>query len=1128
MTARLLRALTILLAGCRPGEQRGAPLFKLLAPRQTGVTFANTITVSDSVNVLTNPYVYNGAGVAVSDIDNDGLPDIFLAGNMVSSRLYLNKGNMRFEDITQAAGVATHGWVSGVSIVDINNDGYVDIYLSVSGPPWSTPEQRRNLLFINNGNRSFTESAAQYHIDDSGFTTHAVFLDYDRDGDLDLFLLGNSPRDFERSQLEIHPAGIRHHGAEGSDKLYRNNGDGTFTDVSQQAGISNDAQFGLGVVVSDFNRDGWPDLYLSNDDVAEDVLYINNRDGTFADKTRDWLKHTSFAGMGIDVADFNNDGWPDIMQTDMMPEDLAGRKRTSGVVTNAADLDRRRHRFQGGYTQNTLQLSNGVTPAGDLVFSEIARMAGVAYTNWSWSALFGDVDNDGAKDLFITNGYPKAVTDYDYQTTMFRLRRAEGSKTSPPPARQLQTIEALPGIRVPNYLFRNNGDLTFTNRTREWGLEAPGFSYGAALADLNNDGRLDLVVNNIDAPAAIYENVRPANDSTHYLDIALRGHAPNLRGLGATLTLVAGGQRQYLYHTPYHGYLSSMADREHFGVGSASHVDSLTISWPDGRSQVLTDVAVDRVLTVRQEDATVAVATAARRSPLLFQPIDARHIPRYKHEESGLDDFALQPLLPYELSKHGPVLAVSDVNGDGLEDVFIGGSATDGGTLFLQQRNGGAFLEARESQPWKADQGYDVTGALFFDANGDGRPDLYLASGDYHRAPVSGLLQDRLYINRGGGRFVRDTAALPPMRTATAAVAAGDFNGDGKPDLLVGGRLLPRTYPLPTRSYLLRNDGGHFTDVTEQLAPELVNPGGMITAAVWIDFDGDGRLDLVTAGEWMPLQFFRNEGAAFRNVTASVGLGAMRGWWFALAAADFNHDGRADLIAGNLGLNHTFATSATGRLGVYAGDFTGNGQTDVVLTREVANREVPFFGLATLGGTIYTIGLKFPSYAAFSQADITAVLGGSATRSPHYQVDTFASVYLQNNGNGSFTAAPLPLPAQLSPIRGIIAADVDGDGDLDIVVAGNLYDTAPQTAPADAGNGLWLRGDGHGHFMPVPPGESGFFAPYDVTGLAPVKTPAGTAVLVASSGDSLQAFLIRRPRRGVATSSGSASVSSPH
>src|SRR5712691_4062986 len=1091
-------------------RERHPPLFKQLTPGHTGVTFANTITTNDSVNVQTDPFVYNGAGVAVGDIDNDGLPDIFFAGNMVSSRLYLNKGDMRFEDITQAAGVGTTRWATGATMVDINNDGNLDIYVSVSGPPWSKGAQRANLLFVNNGDHTFTEAAARYGIADTGFTTHAVFLDYNHDGYLDLFLLENSPEDFARGEANSHPAGVPSSSSSSYDQLYRNNGDGTFTNVSKEAGILRDVGYGFGFVVADFNGDGWPDIYVSNDDASNDVLYINNRNGTFTDKAAAWLKHTSFAGMGVDVADFNNDGWPDILQVDMMPQDLRARHRMTGSTTYGDLLEFGQRGIHPAYDLNTLQLNSGVTQDGDIRFSEIARLAGVAYTDWSWSALFADVDNDGYKDIFITNGYPKAVTDFDYQTAMFGVRRAR----DPQAARQrgLKLLRELRSYKLSNYLFRNKGDLTFVDESKAWGMDQPGFSYGAAYADLNNDGRLDLVVNNIDAPASIYENVRPMNDPTHYLDIALRGNTTNTRGLGATLTLVAGGQRQYLYHTPYHGYGSSMGDREHFGLGTATGVDSLTIAWPNGRNQVLTHLAVDRVLTVKQ-DSGVSIATAPATVPRRswFQPLDARHAPRYKHEEGSSDDFDLQPLLTYALSKHGPVLAVSDVNGDGLEDVFIGGSANGGGSLFLQQRDGG-FVETRERQPWKADQGYDVTGALFFDADGDGKPDLYLASGGYERAPGSAFLQDRLYIHRGGGRFVRDTAALPPMRTATAAVAAGDFNGDGRPDLFVGGRLLPRNYPYPTRSYLLRNDGGHFTDVTEQLAPELANPGGRITAALWVDFDGDGRLLLVPAGEWMPLQLFHNEGTRFRNVTASLGLAATRGWWFSLAAADFNHDGRPDIIAGNFGRNRAFTTSPTGRLGVYAGDFTSNGRTDVLLTQELAGKEFPLFGLATIGENIYTLGLQFPSYAGFATANLDRVLGASVkARSLHYQVDTFASLYLQNNGNGTFTAVELPTAAQLSPLRGIIATDVDGDGNLDVVVAGNLYDTAPNTAPADAGMGLWLRGDGRGHFLPVSPTESGFFAPHDVTGLVAIKTPAGTAVLVANSGDSLQAFVMQRP-----------------
>ncbi len=994
-----------------------------------------------------------------------------------------------------------------MSLVDINNDRYLDIYVSMSGPPWAKPEEMRNLLFINNGNRTFTESAAQYGVDDPGYTTHAVFLDYDGDRDLDLFLLGNSPQDFVRSQMELHPAGVRRQSSAGSDRLYRNNGNATFTDVSREAGISTETQFGLGVVVNDFNRDGWPDLYLSNDDVADDVLYINNRDGTFTDKSHTWLKHTSFAGMGVDAADFNNDGWPDIMQTDMMPDDLPTRKRMSGAVSRSDLLERRLRGYQEAYTQNTLQLSNGVTSTGDLVFSEIARMAGVAYTHWSWAALFGDCDNDGYKDLLVTSGYPKAVTDFDYQTKIFKLRQAETDlrKTSP---QRLKIIQELPSYRVSSSMFRNNGDLTFTKATSAWGLDQPGFSYGAAFADLDNNGTLDLVVNNIDAPASVYENVGSTGNARHYLDVELHGDVPNTHGIGATLMLVAGGQHQYIYHTPYHGYISSMDQRAHFGLGAAARVDSLVITWPDGRSQTFTDLPVDRVVIANQ-----AEAARLTRSPWVpaVQPLAPAQAPGYAQPDRGFDDFSIQPLLPEQVSKLGPPLAVADVNGDGLDDVFVGGVRGAPGKLFIQRPRGG-FTDASRAQPWTtgADQAYEDWGAAFFDANGDGRPDLYVASGGYDVAPTSAFLQDRLYINRGDGRFRRDTTALPSMLTATAAITTGDFDADGKTDLFVGGRLTPRNYPYPTRSFILHNEGGRFTDVTEQMAPELITPGGMVTAAAWIDFDGDGRLDLITAGDWAPLQFFRNEGNRFRNITESMGIGPTRGRWFSLAIGDFNRDGHPDLIAGNLGLN-LYATVPGNRFGLVAGDFTGVRRTDLIFTQEIRGTEYPWFGLARLGPSVYTIGLRFSNYASFSEASIGSVLSPSQLAgSLHYQADTFASLYLQNTGQGTFTATPLPSAAQIAPLRGIVATDVDGDENLDVLGAGNLHDTEPNTPPADAGNGLWLRGDGRGHWTAVSPRESGFLVPGNVTGLRAMKTPTGTAVLVASPGDSLSAFVIRR------------------
>lgn len=1095
-----------LAAGCG-GPEQGPPLFRLLSPGRTGVTFANTITTNDSVNVQTDVYVYNGAGVAVGDIDNDGLADLFFSGNMVSSRLYRNTGDMRFEDITESAGVQTNRWATGATMVDINDDGYLDLYVSVSGSEWSKGSDRANLLFINHGGRTFTEAAARYGIADTGFTTHAVFFDYNGDQHLDLFLLNNSPQDFARGEADSHPLGVRSNSPGGWNHLYRSNGDGTFTDVSREAGILRQVGYGLGVAVADVNRDGWPDLYVSNDVAPNDVLYVNNGDGTFTDKAGAWLKHASFAGMGVDIADFNNDGWPDVLQVDMLPAALDQRKRMSGYLTYGGRIQLRRRGFRDDYDANSLQLSNGVTQDGDVVFSEIGNLAGIAATDWSWSALFVDFDADGSKDLFITNGYPKAPNDLDYQTAVFGARRAGNHATA------LSELKRLRSYRVSNYVLRNNGDLTFSNRTKQWGMDQPGFSYGAAYADLNNDGTLDVVVNNIDAPAFIYEGRRAANDSAHHLHVKLEGEPPNRRGIGAALIVTAGGRKQHLYHSPYRGYMSTMETLEHFGLGDARRVDTLKVIWPDGRSQLLTDLDVDRVLIVKQVDAAregsgagCQVSGCNRRAPM-FHPLRAI---AYRHETRAIVDYEVQPLLPYELSRQGPPIAVGDVNADGLDDVFIGGTARVPGKLFVQRSNG-SFVESVQGQPWAADGDYEDWGALLFDATGDGLPDLYVASCGYQLTPVSRWLQDRLYVNQGGGRFVRDSQALPAMSTCTGSVAAGDFTGDGRLDLFVGGRLVPRKYPYPTRSHLLRNDGGRFTDVTDALAPELVQPGGMITAAAWSDLDGDGRLDLITAGEWMPLQVFRNRGTRFDNVTAAAGLATTRGWWFSLAAGDFNHDGRPDFVAGNVGLNFAFTTSPDSRFGVYAGDFTGNRTSDVVLTQEIGGTEYPVFGRAKLGPTIYPAALQFPTYAGFAAASVERLFGApQLRRALHYQTDTFASVYLRNNGDGTFTPVPLPTPAQIAPIRGIIPHDVDGDGSLDLIVAGNLYDTEANTPPADAGNGLWLKGDGRGQFTPVSPLESGFLAPRNVAGLALMQTPAGKAVLVANTGDSLQAFTINR------------------
>jgi enediyne biosynthesis protein E4 len=1113
---------TLLFAIACHSERSGSPLFRVLDPGQSGISFANTITTSDSLNVRTDPYIYNGAGVGIGDINNDGLPDIFFAGNMVTSRLYLNKGRLRFDDITEKANVSTHRWATGVTMVDINNDGYLDIYVSVSGPEWSKSQDRANLLFVNNRNDTFTEAAAQYGIADTSFTTHAVFLDYDRDGCLDLFLLNNSPRDFSRGQVANAPSGITNRTPGSYDKLYRNDCHGKFVDVSAKAGILREAGYGLGVAVGDLNGDGWPDIYVSNDITPNDVIYVNNRDGTFTNKAPTWLKHASFAGMGVDIADYNDDGWPDILQVDMLPRSLKERKEMSGFATYAGMLDTRARGLRTDYTSNSLQLSNGVTKDGEMVFSDVAHLAGVAATDWSWSPLFADFDNDGWKDIFISNGYPKAVIDFDYQNAMSSARRGRDSVAAK--RAQQEIYDRLYPYDASNYFFRNSGDLTFSDQTRNWGVERPSFSYGAAYGDLDNDGRIDLVVNNLDGPAFIYQNIAPVDDSHHYLEIRLEGQSPHELdgGIGSSVVITAGGRKQYLYASPYRGYMSSMDNRLHFGLASARRVDTLEVHWPDGRHQLLTNVLADRLLVVKQTDATTAgpplpglrsASTSVSGSPSSthwFEPVDVKMGLAYKQSTPLSVDYSVQPLLPYLISRQGPALAVADVNGDGLDDLFIGGGGGTAGELFIQKKDG-SFVASNHNAPWLADNRYEDWGATFFDANGDGRPDLYVASGGYQLVPGSPLLQDRLYINRGGGKFVRDTKALPTMLTSTAAVRAGDFTGDGRPDLFVGGRLTPRNYPYPTRSYLLRNDGDHFTDVTQDVAPDLVSPGGMITDGVWTDFDGDGRLDLVTAGEWMPIQFYHNDGKRLRNVTASTGLPPMRGWWFSLAVGDFDHDGRPDLIAGNLGLNYSYRTSKEAPFGIYAADLTGERTTDIILTDAIDGKDYPISGLAPLGRVVYPLGIRFPTYGSFAQASIQEVLSPTQLHHAlHYQADTFASVYLHNDGGGKFTASPLPSLAQIAPIKGIITKDVDGDGNLDAIVAGNLYDAEANTPRADAGNGLWLRGDGKGHFTPVPPAQSGFLAPLNVSGLALVKTPRGNVVVVANSSDSLQALVIRK------------------
>lgn len=1095
--------------GCRNVHEE--PLFKKLTSGQTGVEFENAITSSDTLNLDNYPLIYNGGGVAIGDINNDGLPDIYLTGNMVSSKLYLNKGNMRFEDITESAGVETDRWASGVSMVDINADGYLDIYVSVVAPENSRPEERANLLFINNRDNTFTEAAGKYGIAGTDFTTHAAFLDYDRDGDLDLYLLNHSPGSFARYEPGREPSILFGPTSTSYDQLYRNNGDGSFTNVTRQAGILREEGFGLGVAVSDINHDGWPDIYVSNDLLPDDVLYINNQDGTFSDKTNEWLRHTSFAGMGVDIADFNNDGWPDILQVDMMPENYRERKRMSGGISYDHYIEKRQKGFHHQYSMNTLQLSNGENEKEGITFSEIARLAGVAYTHWSWSALFGDYDNDGYKDVMITNGMPKAVNNYDYLVDLDRANRVGTREVRQKKKQQL--LNNLHGYEIPNYIFRNEENLTFSDKSNEWKFDEPSFSFGASQADLDNDGDLDIVINNVNDKAFIYRNDADRLNEQHYLSLQLKGSTANTQGIGAKIIINSGNKNQYQYHSPYRGYQSSVDNRIFFGLGNASRINSLEVIWPDGRYQRLTNLKADQLVTLNYEDAKKADNRAFfwwdQFEDKPFSEITAASGLEYTHEENEFVDYNTQKLLPYQLSRLGPPLATGDVDGDGLDDLYIGGASGQAGVLYLQAENG-TFQKADHPEPWSSDKDSEDIGATFLDVEGDGDLDLYVASGGYEFSPASDLLQDRLYLNNGSGTFIRDRSTLPRMYTSSSCVKPADFDNDGDPDLFVGGRQMPGRYPYPAKSYLLRNDGGVFKDVTSEVAPGLKEPG-LITDAEWIDFDGDGDPDLVTTGEWMPIQFYRNQNGSLKEVTDSLGLSRqLSGWWFSLDAGDFDNDGDPDFVAGNLGLNYSYTTSKNKKFEVFAADFDVNQSFDVFLVMNENGTRYPIYGKAKIGAAAPVINEKFHSYTSFAEATLEEIVGEDPLEAAwHYQADTFASVYIENKEGSSFTATPLPNEAQFSAVKDILSTDVDNDGNLDLILAGNIYSSEPETARNDAGSGLWLRGDGKGHFTPIPSYKSGFFAPLDVKDLELIKTPSHRYILVANNDDSLQVFKIR-------------------
>ena len=1099
-------ALMFIAGGCS-GAPTVAPrptLFESLPPESTGVTFANRLPDDTAFNMLSYLYYYDGGGVAVGDVNNDGLPDLYFTSNVGSNRLYLNRGNYHFEDVTARAGVAdSDGWKTGVTMADVNGDGYVDIY--VSGVNYLTMHGR-NVLFINKGDGTFTDRTNEYGLDHVGYGTQALFFDYDGDGDLDMYMLNHSVH-AERAR-SMHPQRVPRNPRAG-DRLYRNDGgEGHFVDVSDKAHIYGGVEgYGLGVVASDLDGDGCPDLYVANDFQEDDFLYHNNCDGTFTESIAKSIGHTSHASMGVDAADFNNDGRPDLVVADMLPDD----EKILKTSENSESWDIYNLKLEAGYqpqyARNTLQLNRGHGR-----FSEIGYLAGVYATDWSWAPLFADLDNDGYKDLFVTAGIYRRPNDLDYlayvgtPAMQAALARDMGAVS-------LSLIAKMPHVPIANAAFHNNANLTFTNMAGAWGLGGLGqlgFSNGAVYVDLNNSGALDLVVNKIDAPAAIYRNRARSLNGNHYLQVVLRGSAKNTAGIGTKVILKAGATTQLLEQMPTRGFESSVDPRLHFGTGHATQIDSLTVIWPDRRYQVLTAVNVDRTLRLSQNDARGRYHYSREPlTPPLFSDVTDRVAIDFRHHENAFYDYQRQPLIPHLLSTEGPALAVGDVNGDGLDDFYAGGAKWQPGRLFIQ--NGDGTFRASKQPAIAADSLAEDVDAVFVDADGDGHPDLYVVSGGNELWGDDDALQDRLYRNDGNGNFQRDPKALPRLAESGSCVLPGDFNGDGHVDLFVGRRAIGRGYGLAPRSYLLENDGaGHFRDVTQELAPALANVG-MVTSAAWVDYDHDGKLDLIVVGEWMPIRIFHQENGHFVDRTTDARLGGTDGWWNTIQVADLDADGRPDLILGNLGLNSTLRASADEPARLYVGDFFQNGTLAQILTSYKHGVSYPLAERDELLELIPQLRSRYPTYASFAGARVEDMFSAAELRKALLlESHTFASAVALNRGDGHFELRSLPTEAQFAPIYATLARDFDGDGHPDLLVAGNLYGVTPLDGRYDASYGLLLHGDGNGNFAAVDVDRSGLDIDGQVRHMAVLKLARGeTLILVARNNDRLQVIRAR-------------------
>lgn len=1091
--------ISVLISSCKSGRSDlSKPLFTLLDSKQTNIDFINQVEYTEEFNTYTYRNFYNGAGVGLGDFNNDGLQDIYFCGNQTGNKLYINKGNFVFEDVTEKAGVSCPGsWSTGVAIADVNGDGWADIYVCKSGRPDSP--NRSNELFINNGDLTFSEKASECGLANFGLSNHASFFDYDRDGDLDCYLLNNSFQSV--TEFSMKPGLREIPDTLGANKLFRND-DGYFTDVTREAGIYRSMiGFGLGVSVGDVNRDGWPDIYVSNDFFERDYLYINNKNGTFTESLEDQMTEISQGAMGADLADINNDGWPEIYATEMTPEDNA-RLKTKALFDT---WDTYQLKFSSGYyhqfARNVLQLNNKNNS-----FSEIGRYSGVSTTDWSWGALIMDLDNDGWKDIFVANGIYKDLLDRDYldiysnPSIMRSMIKTEESAI-------LSLIDMIPSVKIPNYAFHNNGNLTFTNLSGSWGLNTPSFSNGAAYGDLDNDGDLDLVVNNVNMPPFIYRNETECKLKVNYLTVSLKGEGKNTAAIGANITVYHDGNMNYQELIPARGFQSCVDNRFHFGLGESASVDSMIVNWPDGKCTVIHDVAADQFLTLTEKDDSCNCKKVRETVySTVFNHIEKIDGLEFVHKENNFNDFERDRLLFQMLSNEGPHMAVGDVNNDGLEDIYIGGAKDSPGALFVQDKQG--HFKKTNEKLFEADRISEDTDCAFFDADGDGDQDLYVASGGNEFPESSSALVDRLYLNNGKGRFEKSEQILPAGKyESTSCVQPADFDNDGDIDLFVGIRLRPFGYGLPVNGYLLENDGhGNFINNTGKRAPGLTGIG-MITDMSWADIDNDNDQDMVIVGDWMPVKIFINDNGIFTENSERSGLANTEGWWHTITAKDLDGDGKMDFVLGNHGLNTFFKASANKPVTMYVNDFDLNGSIEQMICTYKGEKSYPIAMKNDLVAQIPSLESKFQKFDDYKESTPEDIFPEEVLkRSVKLKAQIMESCLMINNGQGSFKLLPLPVEAQFSPVYAVAAGDFDHDGTCDIIIGGNQCRGKPETGIYDAGYGLFLKGSPGPTWQSVSSKISGIFVKGEIRDFGILNINGSHVIAVARNNDNLQFF----------------------